>query len=365
MANRLFQTAVLSLNREIERVIGIVDENGKITACSNESLLDEQDVRVHDFLGVVLKNKPIGGYTYKTVEASGKPVFTVFCEGDDPAASGYAGLLAAHFSSLKKYYDEKYDKNSFIKNIIVDNILPGDVLYRAREMSLPLDVSRAVFLVRTSQKIENSTIEVMQNLFPDRNTDYVVVIDEKDVVVVKEVDSKIEMEDLNEIAHSVIDVLAADELMKASVGISSVIGSIQELARAYRESRVALEVGNVFDVEKDVVNYNNLGIGRLIYQLPTTLCDLFMSEVFKKEDISVLDDEIISTIQKFFENNLNVSETSRKLFVHRNTLVYRLDKIKRVTGLDLREFDHAIVFKVAMMINKYMATQQNEKRFLK
>ena len=146
-------------------------------------------------------------------------------------------------------------------------------------------------------------------------------------------------------------------MIKVTIGISTVVSTIQELARAYREARIALEVGKVFDTEKNIISYDNLGIGRLIYQLPTTLCELFLNEVFKKESINVLDSETIYTIQKFFENNLNVSETSRKLFVHRNTLVYRLDKIKKLTGLDLREFDDAIIFKVAMMVNKYLTSE--------
>ena len=115
-----------------------------------------------------------------------------------------------------------------------------------------------------------------------------------------------------------------------------------------------MEVGKVFDTEKTISSYDSLGIARLIYQLPTTLCETFLKEVFKRGSIESLDQETLFTIQRFFENNLNVSETSRKLFVHRNTLVYRLEKIKKITGLDLREFDHAIIFKIALMVNKYL-----------
>ena len=156
------------------------------------------------------------------------------------------------------------------------------------------------------------------------------------------------------IAQNIFDTLGAEAMITPLIGISTLVERVQDLSQAYRESRIALEVGKVFDTEKDIISYDNLGIGRLIYQLPTTLCELFLDEVFKKESINVLDSD---TIQKFFENNLNVSETSRKLFVHRNTLVYRLDKIKKLTGLDLREFDDAIIFKVAMMVNKYLSSQ--------
>ena len=123
---------------------------------------------------------------------------------------------------------------------------------------------------------------------------------------------------------------------------------------------MAIEVGKVFENDKMIVHYDNLGIGRLIYQLPTTLCEMYLNEVFKKNSIDSLDQETLYTINKFFENNLNVSETSRKLFVHRNTLVYRLEKIKKLTGLDLREFDHAIVFKVALMVKKYLSSRDDD-----
>ena len=143
-------------------------------------------------------------------------------------------------------------------------------------------------------------------------------------------------------------------LSKTEIGIGTVAPTLKDLAVSYKEAQSAINIGKMFDVERDVMSYENLGIGRLIYQLPTTLCELFLGEVFRKGSIEELDQEILFTIQKFFENNLNVSETSRQLYVHRNTLVYRLDKIQKITGLDLRIFDQAIIFKVAMMVNKYL-----------
>ena len=164
----------------------------------------------------------------------------------------------------------------------------------------------------------------------------------------------IETKDLEKLARSISDSLTTDLYIHAYVGIGTTVTGVKELARSFKEAQIALEVGKVFDTEKTIVSYDNLGIARLIYQLPTTLCDMFMREVFKRGSIDSLDQETLFTIQRFFENNLNVSETSRKLFVHRNTLVYRLEKIKKLTGLDLREFDDAIVFKVALMVKKYL-----------
>ena len=196
-------------------------------------------------------------------------------------------------------------------------------------------------------------------MFPDRQQDFVLSINEKDVAIVKQITPTTEKEDLLKIARQIEQTLHTELFIKTMIGIGTVASHLRELADSYKEAQVAIEVGKVFDTEKTIINYENLGIGRLIYQLPTTLCEIFLSEVFKKNSIDALDQETLFTINKFFENNLNVSETSRKLFVHRNTLVYRLEKIKKLTGLDLREFDDAIIFKVALMVKKYLVSREN------
>ena len=203
-----------------------------------------------------------------------------------------------------------------------------------------------------------ATVDVLGGMFPDKLQDFVLSINETDIAVIKQLNSVAEPEELEKIAKSIEDTLKGELFIKTVIGIGTVAEHLRELSDAYKEAQTAIEVGKVFDTEKSIMHYENLGIGRLIYQLPTTLCDIFLSEVFKKNSIDSLDQETLFTINKFFENNLNVSETSRKLFVHRNTLVYRLEKIKKLTGLDLRQFDHAIVFKVALMVRKYLSSRE-------
>ena len=202
-------------------------------------------------------------------------------------------------------------------------------------------------------------IYLLQNLFPDRQHDFIISINETDIALVKEVKKGTDVKELMAIAKSIEETLNSELYIKTVIGVGTVSGHLRDLAASFKAAQVAIEVGKVFDTDKTIIAYENLGIGRLIYQLPTTLCEMFLSEVFKKNTIDSLDAETIFTINKFFENNLNVSETSRKLFVHRNTLVYRLEKIKKLTGLDLREFDHAIVFNVALMVRKYLASREN------
>ncbi len=354
MSNRLFQGVVHQMRDAIDRTIGVVDETLTIIACSDLGRVGEIAGEIQtDSFGL---NEPFvrENNTYKAFGVSPRNEYILFVEGTDELASKYASLLAVSLSSIKQYYDEKYDRGNFIKNIIMDNILPGDIYLKSRELRFNNDVSRVVLLIRITNVTDVSAYDVVQNLFPDKNKDFIININETDIAIVKEIKPGIESKDLEKLARSVVDTLSSEFYTHATVGIGTVVDGIKELARSFKEAQVALEVGKVFDTTKTIVSYDNLGIARLIYQLPTTLCEMFLREVFKKGSIDSLDQETLFTIQRFFENNLNVSETSRKLFVHRNTLVYRLEKIKRLTGLDLREFDDAIVFKVALMVKKYL-----------
>jgi len=339
----------------VECAVGVVDETGTIISCSElgrigDVVLDDVP-RVFNSGGVIVVHD---GVIYRTFGSSVHPEYAVFVAGTGPLCEKYSSILAVSLGNIKQFHDEKYDKGNFIKNVMLDNILPGDIYLKARELHFNNDTARAVLLVRISEVGEVPCYDIIQNLFRDKTKDFVVNISEHDIAIVKEVRPNIESKDLENLAHSVADALSAEVFSRTSVGIGTAVTGIKELARSFKEAQIALEVGKVFDTEKSIISYENLGIARLIYQLPTTLCEMFLREVFKRGSIDTLDYETLFTIQRFFENNLNVSETSRKLFVHRNTLVYRLEKIRKLTGLDLREFDDAIVFKVALMVKKYL-----------
>ncbi len=350
MANRLFQGVIHQMKDSIDRVFGVVDENYTIIACSELGKIGENLPDTNYSGGMVVQS----GYTYKTIGEKQSPLYTVFVEGDDIMASKYADILAISFANIKFYYDEKYDRGNFIKNIILDNILPGDIYIKARELYFNSDVSRTVVIIRALEETDVSVYDVIQNLFPDKSKDFVISLNETDIALVKETALGIDPKTIEKLAATIADTVSGEFYTHVVIGIGTTVNNLKDLARSFKEAQAALEVGKVFDTEKTIVSYDNLGIARLIYQLPTTLCETFLKEVFKRGSIENLDQETFFTIQRFFENNLNVSETSRKLFVHRNTLVYRLEKIKKITGLDLREFDHAIVFKIALMVNKYL-----------
>ncbi|MBE6669292.1 MAG: PucR family transcriptional regulator [Ruminococcaceae bacterium] len=355
MSNRLFQSVIHQMKDAVDRVIGVIDENGVIIACSELVRIGEFRTKIKDEMAYSSDVLVSGGATYRALIYNGtKTEYVVFVEGEDKMADKMSRLLSISLGNIKNLYDEKYDKGSFIKNIILDNILPSDIYIKSKELHFNTEEVRVVFLIKFLGKPEMLPFEMLQNMFPDKTRDYVVSVGEQDVVLVKEVKPNIEVKDIEKIATNIADTLSTEFYSKVSIGISTAVENLKDLARAYKEAQIAIEVGKVFETEKNILSYDNLGIGRLIYQLPTTLCEMFISEVFKRGTLESLDRETLMTIQCFFENNLNVSETSRKLFVHRNTLVYRLEKIKKITGLDLREFEHAITFKVALMVKKYL-----------
>lgn len=357
MSNRLFQGIIHQMKDAVDRTIGVIDENGVIISCSEFVKIGESRQSVCDELSYGADMIRRDGTTYRTIGQGTKSGYVVFVEGEDAQAEQLSDILAISLANIKNLYDEKYDKGSFIKNIIMDNILPSDIYIKSKELHFASDVDRVVLLIKFLEPMEALPYEVIQNMFPDKNRDYVIIINESDVVLVKEIDNNTDLKEIEGIAQQIADTILAECYTRVAIGIGSAVNTIKDLAQSYKEAQISLEVGKVFDTEKQIISYDNLGIGRLIYQLPTALCNMFLQEVFKKGSLDALDHETLMTIQCFFENNLNVSETSRKLFVHRNTLVYRLEKIRKLTGLDLREFEHAITFKVALMVKKYLSSK--------
>jgi len=359
MSGRIFQNVVLQLKENTDRTVGVIDGEGIVIACSELSMIGQRWAErvpvINNASGSMISSD---GKTFKALNGWGPQFdYAAFAFGDNEISKTVCSLATVALNSAKSYYEEKHDRGSFIKDIISDNIMLGDIYMRAKELRVTADVPRGVFVVRSLKKSDSVPTDVIQSLYPDRQNDFVLSVGEGDVVLIRQMPEGAGVKELNKIAVQVEESLRSGNDSAVVVGIGTVALHLRDLAKAYKEAQIAIEVGKVFDTEKYVINYENLGIGRLIYQLPTTLCEMFLQEVFKKNPIDALDKETLFTIHKFFENNLNVSETARKLFVHRNTLVYRLEKIKKLTGLDLREFDDAITFKVALMVKKYLTSR--------
>lgn len=360
MSGRIFQNVVLQFKETTSNIVGVIDSEGTVIACSELGEIGKKSPdavqRINDADGACIAFE---GRSFKALSGWGSQFdFAAFASGEDAVSRMVCSMASVALNGAKACYEEKHDKASFIKSIISDNILLSDIYMRAKELHVPAEIPCGVFVLRQlDDRSETIPLELVHNLFPDRQTNFVLSMGEADVVLITQLPDGADVRELEKIASMLENATRSNGESTVVVGIGTVANHLRDLAKSYKEAQIAIEVGKVFDTERYIINYDSLGIGRLIYQLPTTLCEMFLQEVFKKNPIDALDKETLFTIYKFFENNLNVSETARKLFVHRNTLVYRLEKIKKLTGLDLREFDDAITFKVALMVKKYLTSR--------
>ena len=314
---------------------------------------------IREFANSPADSQVLQGYHFFKVYDDQNVEYVLVTGGGSEDAYMIGKIAVSQIQNLIIAYKERLDKNNFIQNLLLDNLLLVDIYNRAKKLRIDTDVKRVVFMVETKYEKDNSAMETVKSLFASKPKDFITAIDEKSIIIVKELKESDDFEELNRIARTLVDMLNAEAMSQVRVSYGNVIHEIKDVSRSYKEAKMALEVGKIFYSDKIVIPYSNLGIGRLIYQLPIPLCQMFMKEVFGEQLPDTFDDETLTTINKFFENNLNVSETSRQLFVHRNTLVYRIEKLQKSTGLDLRNFDDALTFKIALMVVNYMKYLDN------
>jgi carbohydrate diacid regulator len=348
---------IKEVSKIIHSVAGVVDYDGTIFACTDESFEGSEDPSSR---AVFLSDDKISitsGKTYCRLSVGEKTNYACFIEGTDTVSRTYLEFIVNWILAVLKERNTDAERESFLKKVLLENELPGDIPLKAREFKIPYAATRVAFIVRVDQVDGIECVEVMHELFPNFKKDHVLAMDEETIVLLSEI-GRDESSRINETAMTILDNLNAESMTKVHIGIGMYADTLRDAAKSYREASLALTVGNIFESDSYVMRYDRLGLGRLIYQLPTTLCNMFLDEVFPKGSYESLDNETLLTISKFFENNLNGSETSRQLFVHRNTLVYRLDKVQKITGLDLRNFDDAVLFKLASMVRRYLEKQE-------
>ncbi|MBR6004140.1 MAG: helix-turn-helix domain-containing protein [Lachnospiraceae bacterium] len=265
-----------------------------------------------------------------------------------------AKIAVSQIQALIVAYKERFDRNNFFQNLMLDNLLLVDIYNRAKKLHIDVNIPRVVFLIEARIEKDNSAMEVLKGMFSQQAGDYLTAVDEKNIILIKNVTDCNDVEDLIDISKTIVDILNTEAMLKVRVSFGTKVNELKDVSKSYKEAKLALDVGKIFYAEKEIISYSSLGIGRLIYQLPENLCHIFIDEIFKEGVPYAIDEEILTTVNKFFENNLNVSETSRQLFVHRNTLVYRLEKLEKATGLDVRTFDDALTFKIALMVVNYI-----------
>lgn len=283
-----------------------------------------------------------------------EPIYVLVLQGDTSVLRIVGELGVSQLESLISAYKERMDKNRFIQNLILDNMLLVDIYNQAKKMRIPVEQRRAVFMIEPKNEGDNLVLETMRGLYATGNKDFVTAVDERHIILVKALESTEDYQDLNHIARVLVDTLNMEAMVSVRVAFSTIVSELKDVSHCYKEAQMALEVGRVFYTDKNVLAYSELGIGRLIHQLSPSLCQMFLKEVFEKGGAEHFEEEELTTVFTFFDNNLNISETARQLYIHRNTLVYRLEKIQKKTGLDVRVFDDALTFKIAMMVADHM-----------
>lgn len=353
ISNQILQNTIDGLKGITRNDLCVIDTEGTVLA----STFPEAENYTNAALAFVespADSQVVQGCQFFKVFDEHQLEYVLLACGDTDDAYMIGRIATFQIQNLLVAYKERFDKDNFIKNLLLDNLLLVDIYNRAKKLHIDIDVPRAVFIVETNREKDSNELEKVRSLFHGKSTDFVTAVDEKNIIVVHELAEGEGYEDLNKTAEVIRSLFGGAGNQEVHIAYGSIVKEIKEVSRSYKEARMALDVGKIFFEDKDIIAYAALGIGRLIYQLPIPLCKMFIREIFGGRSPDDFDEETLMTINKFFENNLNVSETSRQLYIHRNTLVYRLDKLQKSTGLDLRIFEDAITFKIALMVVQYM-----------
>ena len=352
ISNQILQNTIDGLKNITRIDLCIIDTEGKILATT----FAEADRYVSPAMALVespADSQVVSGCHFFKVFDEHQLEYILLANGDSDDVYMVGKIASFQIQNLLVAYKERFDKDNFIKNLLLDNLLLVDIYNRAKKLHIDTEVRRVVYIIETNRDKEGNDLEKVRSIYGGKSKDFVTAVDEKNIIVVKELTENESYTDLNKTAEVILDLFRGSG-REVHIAYGTIVGEIKEVSRSYKEARMALDVGKIFFEEKKIVAYSTLGIGRLIYQLPIPLCKMFIKEIFDGKSPDDFDEETLTTINKFFENNLNVSETSRQLYIHRNTLVYRLDKLQKSTGLDLRVFEDAITFKIALMVVKYM-----------
>jgi len=351
ISNQVLQNTLEGL-KEISRTeFCIIDTEGKVLASTfSDYSISQGDIQA--FVESQADSQLVKGCQYFKVCDDYQLEYVLVAHGDDEDTYMVGKLAAFQIQNLIIAYKERFDKDSFIKNLLLDNLLLVDIYNRAKKLHIDADVRRVVMILEMQQEKDHSSMESVKALFGGKTKDFITAVDERSIV--KELEDGEGYEEMSVLAKSILDTLGMSGDGETHIAYGTIVNELKEVSRSYKEARMALDVGKIFFGDREVIAYSSLGIGRLIYQLPIPLCKMFIREIFDNKSPDDFDEETLVTIDKFFENSLNVSETSRQLYIHRNTLVYRLDKLQKSTGLDLRVFEDAITFKIALMVVRYM-----------
>lgn len=353
ISSQIIQTSIDELKAITKVDLCVYDPSAAVIATTT-AMEEIQGNLISGFASSPADSQVIGPHHLLKILDEGELLYVLVARGAGDDVYMVGKIAVCQIQNLAIAYKERFDRNNFIQNLLLDNLLLVDIYNRAKKLHVDVVAPRAVFLIETRLDKDSIVTELLKGMFSSQSGDYITAVDESSVILIKALEQTTTYENLCDVAYTIVAMMNAEAMLNVRVAFGTVVQELKDVSKSYKEAKLALDVGKIFYAERNVVAYSTLGIGRLIYQLPINLCRIFIEEIFGDNVPNDLDEETLVTINKFFENNLNVSETSRQLFVHRNTLVYRIEKIQKSTGLDLRNFEDALTFKIALMVVNYM-----------
>lgn len=336
-----------TLKTESPVTAGIFDAQEIVIASTNSSLV-----------GLSFGKTNIS--SYKIFEISSKlPELRLFVDTSmvsETEVHLYASMISTALMAIFKIYTENYDSENFMKRIIEGEA--KDIPSHARILKIQDEAIRVVFVINAEPKHVEGVLQIVQNMAVGRN-DFLFEKGSGEIVFIRTCKTEPSAGKLHGIAKQISDAVATEVLEFVSVGIGAVVYNLEDVERSYKSAVNALDIGEIFANKNKIYAYSNLGISRLISSVPIGKCKAFLNEVMSHKILSEIDEETLNSIQTFLDCDMNIALAAKSLYIHRNTMVYRLDRLQKQTGLDVRKFEDAMLFEIAMMIHKYLrATRQ-------
>ncbi|MGN0346126.1 MAG: PucR family transcriptional regulator [Lachnospiraceae bacterium] len=354
----LIKSGLEELNRITKTDFCLMDEQGQILADTFAGQEHHKAIRTKDicnFAKSVADSQNISGYNLLKV---GKEMILLTKEN---GSDGYtiARIAASEINHILAALTEELTVDTFYQNLLLEKYDKDEIRQNIEALDLADDGLRVVYLIPVEKNVAEAGKVILSNLFAESEKDYVCIPQKGQLALIKSLKNKKEETKLSEYAGQIVSMLGSELMVNVQVSYGNPVNKLCEVLKSYKEAKIAMEVAKIFYDGRNIAAYSSLGIGRLIHELPVSLCETFLDEVFGNKKILQLTEDELSTIDKFFENNLNISETARELFMHRNTLVYHFEKLQKTTGLDIRRFDDALTFKIATMVARYMRYLQS------
>lgn len=348
-STKIIKSGLEDLKRITRSDFYVCDSEG-IQICSTFDKLTIKDSSITSFIQSSAEGQEVNGHHFFKLTGAGEEQYVLIVNahgGDGYMLGRIAASEVMHFLGMGS---DKMDKEEYYQELLSSQMVSSEILSRASKLKIAPGVSRAVYCIETDEEMAGIAREILGNIFSDNN-DYVTTLDEGIVILVKEAESD---EELSEYAKQIISMLNTELMISARVTYGKRKETLRDLTESYKEAKMALEVAKIFFGEREIASYSSLGIGRIIHELPRSLCESFLEEIFGSDGKRTLQGKEIDIINSFFDNSLSIADTSRELDIPRSTLIYRIEKIQKKTGLDIRVFDQAMTLKIALMVDKYM-----------